>query len=237
MGAGCCGTIPGAGPGACTSGCDSNCGQCDACTGCGELYVDPWINHPADCVDPCDACGNFNGQSCGKCRSIFAGYKSLWGYRFACDPPPTKFSDRCFAPSCSNGCGGCDTCGVVEPTCGCEGPCDCGRVAEPGCGLEPACGLEPGCGLEPTCGCEGPCDCSAPLVSQGYGPPGDSPAPFVEPPVIESPVIESPVIESPVIESPGVEPQGAPASPPRRSRSMFTPRKASGRGFLNEFRR
>lgn len=89
------------------------CGGCGECEGCGELYIDPWINHPPDCCDPCDQCGNYNGQSCGKCRSIFDGFASLWGYR--CEPP----CDHCGAASCdglcqSHGCDdqctGCDSC-------------------------------------------------------------------------------------------------------------------------------
>lgn len=109
---GCCGPLwnPGCGTG-CGTGCATACGDgCGACGGCGELYVDPWINHPADCCDPCDACGNYNGQSCGKCRPVFAGVKSLWGYR------------------CDDGCG-CDSgCGVA-----CDGGCDSG-CGDCGCG-------------------------------------------------------------------------------------------------------
>ena len=54
---------------------------------CGEWYVDPWVNHPAAACDPCDGCGNHHGQSCGHCRPIFSGFRSLWGYRQ--DPPPS----------------------------------------------------------------------------------------------------------------------------------------------------
>jgi len=104
----------------------NSCDGCGDCDGCGELYVDPWINEPADCCDPCDRCGNYNGQSCGKCRSVFGGFASLWGYR--CDPP-------------------CDGCGVAS----CDGGCDAIPVpVDVGCGLEPACGCEPGCGCD-TC--------------------------------------------------------------------------------------
>ena len=110
--------------------CDG-CGQCD---GCGELYFDPWINHPPDCCDPCDKCGNYNGQSCGRCRSVFAGVKTIWGYR--CDD-------------------GCDSCG--EAACGCEagrscgpscGGCDACLDADVTCGLESSCGIESSCGME-----------------------------------------------------------------------------------------
>lgn len=97
------------------------CGQCNDCSGCGELYVDPWINHPADVCDPCDCCGNFNGQSCGKCRPMFSGFRSLWGYR--CDDGGAGGCDTgcdvgCGAGGCDVGCGagGCDAGGCT--TCG-----------------------------------------------------------------------------------------------------------------------
>ncbi len=104
---GCCGPMWRAG--CCDSGCNTACGDgCGPCEGCGELYIDPWINEPADCCDPCDACGNHNGQSCGKCRPVFAGVKSLWGYR--CED------------QCGGGCdsGGCDS-GCSGGDCGCSG--------------------------------------------------------------------------------------------------------------------
>ncbi len=102
---GCCG--PMWNHGGCVGTCAGDgCGTCD---GCGELYIDPWINDPADCCDPCDSCGNFNGQSCGKCRPVFAGVKSLWGYR--CD-------DGCDG-GCDGGCGGGCTHGGGD--CGCDG--------------------------------------------------------------------------------------------------------------------
>lgn len=94
---GSCG-VAACGSNACGTG---SCGDgCGSCQGCGELYIDPWINEPADCGDPCDSCGNYNGQSCGKCRGIFAGVKSLWGYQ--CD-------DGHGAGGCDGGCdsGGC----------------------------------------------------------------------------------------------------------------------------------
>lgn len=123
LGSGCCGPMwhP-VGCNGCATGCGpiafghESCG-CGACEGCGELYIDPWINDPANCCDPCDACGNYNGQSCGKCRSVFAGAKSLWGYR--CD-------DGCGAPS------GCDSCGY-EAACGCEATCGCESGCDGGC--------------------------------------------------------------------------------------------------------
>jgi len=112
---GCAGPMwnPGCGTG-CSTACDDGCG---ACGGCGELYVDPWINNPADCCDPCDACGNFNGQSCGKCRPVFAGVKSLWGYR--CE-------DNCGSGACGGGCdsAGCDG-GGCDSGCGGGGDCGC----------------------------------------------------------------------------------------------------------------
>jgi len=252
MGAGCCGPV--GFPGGCDSAChDGACGECDSCTGCGELYVDPWINHPADCVDPCDVCGNFNGQSCGKCRSVFDGFRSLWGYRCGCPSGPMATTDRQFAPLRAAPCGGCDAgcdeC-LVEPSCGCEGPCQCGTVWEPGCGVEPGCGwesppvYEPGCGLEPVCGCEGSCSCGPVVGGNVHG------GPVVDGPVGPGRVMESQVMpeddvsrrypagsDGYVIESPGST-SGPTPYRPSRTRKIFRPRNASrGGGFLNDHRR
>ena len=138
------------------------CGGCEDCSGCGELYIDPWINEPANCTDPCDQCGNYNGQSCGKCRSIFDGFPSLWGYRCdsGCDSCGVADCRGGCGPSagCDAGCGGCDSCGGalevacgLEPDCGCDGGCDGGCDACSG-GL-----VEVGCGIEASCGCDGGC--------------------------------------------------------------------------------
>ena len=122
--------------------CDG-CGQCD---GCGPLYIDPWINHPPRCPDPCDVCGNYNGQSCGKCRSVFDGVSSLWGYRCGDE-------------------GGCDA--------GCDSGCDSGSCGG-GCGpLLPLGNMNAACG-EPTCGalevgCCGSCDSGVGCDSAGCG--------------------------------------------------------------------
>ncbi|MCO8121173.1 hypothetical protein NHH03_05445 [Stieleria sp. TO1_6] len=233
MGAGCCGpiAIPGGQcGGGCDSGCDGgSCGGCDSCSGCGELYVDPWINHPADCVDPCDSCGNYNGQSCGKCRSVFSGMRSLWGYRCGCAPGPVATTDRRFAPLRSaicGGCdGGCDSC-MGEPACGIEPNCglEQGYGFEPACGCEGACDCsigEPACGLEPACGCEGGCSCGG-GVSHGY-------------PVDEYPVDEGEYI----LQTPGQNPVPIAEKPyaPSRTRKIFNPRTASSGGFLNNHRR
>ena len=110
------------GPMACgPAGCDTAGPLASSsCDGCGELYVDPWINHPPDACDPCDSCGNYNGQSCGKCRPILSGLACLWGYRYdgggACG--------QCGLSSC-DGCGG-----AADP---CDGGCDgaCGNVHAP----------------------------------------------------------------------------------------------------------
>ena len=90
------------------------CGGCGACEGCGELYIDPWINHPPDCCDPCDRCGNYNGQSCGKCRSVFFGVASLWGYRCG-----DTGCNECENAGCTGGCGVSDGCCDS-----CDGGCD-----------------------------------------------------------------------------------------------------------------
>ena len=110
---GCCGPFA-CGPGACAGpfgllgpGCES---------GCGERYIDPWINEPPAGCDPCDACGNYNGQSCGTCRPVFSGTASLWGYRY---------DGGCGDAACDGGCdscgGGCDGCGMPQDDCGCGG--------------------------------------------------------------------------------------------------------------------
>mgnify|MGYP003662847603 CR=1 FL=1 len=174
------------GPMACPPGvgCDSGCGSlaqgCGGnCNGCGELYIDPWINHPADVCDPCDVCGNHNGQSCGKCRSVFDGVATMWGYRCgndcgcddnACDAGPCPGCGGAILNAVANvaravvtcgtcgqvdcGCDvGCDACGEVM--CGCEVGCDtCGEVS---CGCEATCGVEVGCGIEAACGIEAGC--------------------------------------------------------------------------------
>ena len=200
MGAGCCGSaVPG---GSCTT--------CNDCTGCGELYIDPWINHPADCVDPCDQCGNHNGQSCGKCRSVFSGVASLWGYRCGCEQSAGPISlggcDSC-GGGCDVGCG-CESCSptVVEPGCGCGSVCSCGT--EPGCGLEPGCGCGAvcGCGAEPACGLE--------VVPGG-----------------EEVIYSGPTV---IGETPRPVPSAARVSPapyrPHREKKIFNPRPSVARG-------
>lgn len=135
---GCCVGPMGCGPNACGPLAFGHpCDGCEQCDGCGELYIDPWINHPPDCCDPCDSCGNYSGQSCGKCRPVFAGAKTLWGYRRG-----DQCSDQC------------DSCGEVQ--CGCEIASGCG----PACGgcdsctpLENSCGIDTAtCGMEPMAG-------------------------------------------------------------------------------------
>ena len=93
----------------------NTCDGCGECEGCGELYIDPWINHPADVCDPCDCCGNHNGQSCGKCRSVFGGVASLWGYR--CDGATVECTR---GGCCGDSCGGCDSCCAGDTCGGCD---------------------------------------------------------------------------------------------------------------------
>lgn len=119
------------------------CGGCNS--GCGEIYIDPWINEPARC-DPCDSCGNYNGQTCGSCRPVLSGLATLWGYRY------------------DGGCDGCDSCDAgFEPTCGIDAPCggcaSCDAGFEPTCGIDAPCGGCASCdaGFEPACGIEAPC--------------------------------------------------------------------------------
>jgi hypothetical protein len=128
LGSGCvgpmaCGPMGCSGPFVAAHGkCGSGCG--DACNGCGERYYDEWINHPPSCSEPCDSCGNYQGQSCHACRPILSGFKSIWGYR--CDPPPVG----CARAGCDQlGCrGGCESgCGVESCAGGCDSGCSsCG---------------------------------------------------------------------------------------------------------------
>ena len=123
-----------------------------SCTGCGELYVDPWINEPADCVDPCNTCGNYNGQSCGSCRPLFEGFRSLWGYR--CGDDCGDCGDSGCAVSCGGGLLGGNACGcgaeICGGSCGVES-CGCDGGCGPSCGCEV--GYESGCGVDAGCGC------------------------------------------------------------------------------------
>lgn len=101
--------------------CGDCSGGCDSCSnGCGETYIDEWINHPPTC-DPCDSCGNHNGQTCNGCRPMFQGFRSIWGYR--CDRGPAG-CQRC-EESCDVGCG----CGDSS----CDGGCSDGGCSDGGC--------------------------------------------------------------------------------------------------------
>ena len=161
----------------------------NACrSGCGEVYIDPWINEPCD--DPCDSCGNHNGQSCGSCRPLYAGVKTVWGYRYdgGCD-------------SCS----GCDSCG---------GGCDSCGGHEPNCGAEISCGAEVTCGFETAAGsCSGCASCSG---GSHYV---DSGMPYGESVHYGESIIESDPHESARVVIPGAPtPRRAPLPRPRQSR-------------------
>jgi len=125
---GCCGPMACGGMGRNSCGMQtlgSNCGGCgggcDSCgEACGETYIDEWINHPPTC-DPCDSCGNHNGQTCNGCRPMFQGFRSLWGYR--CDRGPVG-CQRCES-SCETSCG----CGDS----GCDGGCSSCGGGDGGC--------------------------------------------------------------------------------------------------------
>jgi hypothetical protein len=57
------------------------------CTsGCGELYLHPWINDPPHPCDPCDDCGHWTGAKhfcgpagCGAACNV--SWRGLWGQR------------------------------------------------------------------------------------------------------------------------------------------------------------
>lgn len=83
---GCVGPM-GCGPMGCGGPLSLGSGACgDPCNGCGERYIDEWVNHPPDCCDPCDDGGSFTTDHFGPSPPLFRGYRSLWGYR--CSPPP-----------------------------------------------------------------------------------------------------------------------------------------------------
>ena len=103
--------------GNCGGSCGGSCGN-DGCNGCGETYIDEWINTPP-MRDSCDSCGNHNGQTCGSCRPILQGLKSIWGFR--CDGGPAA-CQRCDMSAFAS-CGGCDGGGCDG---GCSGGCDGG---------------------------------------------------------------------------------------------------------------
>lgn len=235
------------GHGGCDSLCDAqpgctSCADGKACLGCGDLYVDPWINEPADCQDPCDQCGNYNGQSCGKCRGVFSGVCGLWGiYCGHCKTPNIHASDRRFSGPCGGCFSGCHEC-RPEPACGCDGPCSCDGLGAPvcgiepvcgcegacSCGVEPLCGTEPICGLEPVCGCEGPCGCGAepvcglePVCGCEGGCSCGSPSLVPSTTLPPSPVPSVPMQSAPPAPSALPSPQPVPSSSSSR---MFTPR-------------
>lgn len=101
--------------------------------GCGEIYVDEYLNHPPVC-DPCgsscdggcDSCGTASscgggcGGSCGggcggtdfigaqgtPCRPILARLSKFWGVKYV----PASCGN-CGVDGCQSCGGGCDTCG------------------------------------------------------------------------------------------------------------------------------
>ncbi|MEQ8790760.1 MAG: hypothetical protein RIC55_30965 [Pirellulaceae bacterium] len=87
-----CGAVGGAGAchscgevgcgGACMSGPLQMARQMATCgAGCGNLYINEWINDPPDRCDPCDDCGNWGPRGCKSRVWGRQGFTSLWGYR------------------------------------------------------------------------------------------------------------------------------------------------------------
>ena len=104
-------------------------GPCGNCTGCGELYIDPWINHAPkkNCLD-CDGTATSN---CKSCRPLTAGIKAMIGLhdRIGRDSTPAPREVSCGLES-RHSCLGCDNC---EPTC---------EIPEVSCGVpEVTCGV------------------------------------------------------------------------------------------------
>lgn len=71
--------------------------------GCGETYVDEWVNEPP-CIDDCGYCSS----GCDNCRSdrpVRSMLRLLWGI-------PYDGGCGCATSSCDSGCdGGCSSCG------------------------------------------------------------------------------------------------------------------------------
>lgn len=89
-----------------------------ACAGgCGEVYVDEYINHPPVC-DPCGTCDSCNGScgadyvggcGCQPDRPIFQWISRFWGI-----PYNAVNCGNCGAQGCSHCGGGCRTCQAGE---------------------------------------------------------------------------------------------------------------------------
>ena len=103
-----CGARPATGPcnscgemgcgGVCTMGPLAMMRKMSTCgAGCGNIYVNEWINDPPDACDPCDDCGNWVGpRGCkGRVWGFGLGARNLWGYRF---------NKGHGAAACSSGC-------------------------------------------------------------------------------------------------------------------------------------
>ncbi len=96
----------------CTSCPTGNCGagpfmQHNSCkSGCGEVYVDEWLNHPP-CADDC----GYNNCMCEDCRPVRTLLRALWGTPYiapGCDSCGNHCDSGC--SSCSGG-HGCSSCG------------------------------------------------------------------------------------------------------------------------------
>ena len=110
-------------------------GPCGNCTGCGELYVDPWINHPP--TKNCEDCDGSRTSNCKSCRPLKAGIKAIMGLHCgaACDSMLASGEVSCGLEH-RHSCDGCESCVPQEPTCG---------IPEISCGIEEAtCGFPSG---------------------------------------------------------------------------------------------
>lgn len=135
---------------------------CVSRSGCGDLYIGPWISDPPACDDPCTGCGLTTGcgcdvscdtgcDSCGPRPLSILGLPTLFGYVYQGD---CSSGGACDAAGCGfealgNGC----DCGL--PVCGCEPACG----LDAGCGFDAVCGVEPGCGYGAACPCGPSCGC------------------------------------------------------------------------------
>ncbi|MFO1066172.1 MAG: hypothetical protein U0892_20115 [Pirellulales bacterium] len=187
-----------------TCGVESPCGGCNAGPSCG-------VESP--CGNGCGAAPTCGVESCGPSCGVESACckprrKPLLELLQAAHCKAKNVKNRLHSLSlCNKGCDtGCasacePTCGVADPSCGCEAPCAAGCAAAPSCGCEaPVCDTGCGCGPKKcgllsklfkhksgcdtccdaisSCGCTGGAPAAAPAAAGAAPAP---PAPVVDP--------------------------------------------------------
>jgi len=89
---------------------------CGDCSGCGELYIDPWINHPPKKMSSCSDCDGSPKINCQSCRPISSGLKSVLGHSNLgnCDGLGPGGEVTCGIDH-KVSCDGCDHCAGQDP--------------------------------------------------------------------------------------------------------------------------